>query len=154
MFPHGIYAAEKNAADSELKQMRFFRLGQMSNTQRLYAELIRLKYQIENYLKYGKYEDQYNFGAFLRKYLVVVDRKQNVFAREIDLHPSKLNQLLNDKVYVNVSMAYRLEKHPGGIISATDWWNLHTKKIEAGILHDQNARLAEEKRVKHGLVFR
>ncbi len=134
--------------------MRLLRLGQMSDTQRLYAELIRLKYQIENYLKYGKYEDQHSFGAFLRKYLLVVDRKQNVFAQEIDLHPSKLNHLLNDKVDVNVSLVYRLEKHPGGIISATDWWNLHAKKIEAGILNDRNARLAEEKRVKHGLVFR
>jgi plasmid maintenance system antidote protein VapI len=153
VFPHGLSVAEKAAADAELKQMRMLRLGQMSDTQRMYAELLRLKYQIENYLKYGKYEDQYSFGAFLRKYLAVLGRKQNVFAQEIDLHTSKLNQLLNDKVDVNIALVYRLEKHSGGIIPATDWWNLHAKKIEARILNDHGARLVEEEKVKYGLDF-
>lgn len=153
VYPHGLSATEKAAADAEMRRLRMIRLGKTSENQRLYAEILRLKYQIEDYLKYGKYEDRYSFGAFLRKYLTILDRKQKDFAQEINLHPTKLNQILNDRLDVNVALVYRLEKHSGGLITATDWWNLHAKKIEAGILFDRAAREAEGKNVKRALVF-
>lgn len=153
VFPHELTPDEKVAADAEIKRLRMSRLGQMSDTQQIYAELLRLKFQVEEYLKHGKYEEQYSLGAFLRKYLAVLGRKQKEFAAEINLHPTTLNQILNDKADANASLVYRLEKHCNGLISATDWWNLHAKKIEADIQNDRESRIAAEKNVKRGLVF-
>lgn len=60
---------------------------------------------------------------------------------------------MKDKVAVNVALTYRLKKHSGGLIPATDWWKLHAKKIEANIRNNQKERLEEEKKVKCGLAF-
>lgn len=153
VLPHGLTEVEKAAADLELKRLRLLRLGQMTEQQQLYAELLRLKYLIMDYLQYGHYEISFGLGAFLKKYLIIIGRTQKAFASEISLHPTKLNQILKDKADISVALAYRLEKHSGGIIPATMWWNLHARKIEALISQDHITQTQEAKKVKHPLAF-
>ncbi len=151
--PHDLSEAEKSGADAELKRLRMLRLGEISDNQKLYAELLRLRYLMEDYLLYGQYTEAFSFGAFLKKYLHIVGRTQKDFASEISLHPTKLNQILNGKIDVNIALVYRLEKHSGGLVPATLWWNLHAKKVEAGISHDHAGRRQEAGKVMHALVF-
>jgi plasmid maintenance system antidote protein VapI len=153
VFPHELSEIQKAEADLELKRLRLLRLGQMSDKQRVYAGLLGLKYQIEDYLQIGKYGEQFSFGMFLKKYLDILGLKQKDFANEISLHPSKLNQIISGKVNLNTALVYRLERHSGGLIPATYWWNLHAKKVENTISNDQNNRINEAKFVKHALVF-
>lgn len=153
VFPHELKEAEKAAADAELKRLRIHRLAQMSEKQKIYAELLRLRYLMEDYLRYGTYEDSRSFGAFLKKYQQITGRTQKALATEISLHPSKLNQILNNKIEAGIAMHYRLEKHSGGLIPASLWWKIQAKKIEAGINQDKEARQRESRKVSQAMAF-
>ncbi len=151
--PHGLSPAEKAVADEELKQLRMQRLREMSDQQRLYADLLRLKFQMEDYVAEGTYSESSSFGSFLQAYLKILNKKHKTFAAEIDLHTTKLSRLLNNREDPNVQIAYRLEKHSGGVIPAILWWKLLVKKLEYKIKEDSKTKLEEGSRVKNELSF-
>jgi len=151
--PHGLSPEEKASADEELRLLRMQRLREMSDQQRLYADLLRLKFQIEDYLNEGKYLEAFSFGKFLQEYLKVLNKKHNVFASEIGLHTTKLSRLLNDKENPNERLTYRLEKHSGNVIPAILWWKLLLRKLEHKILLDKQTRKEEYSKVKNELHF-
>jgi plasmid maintenance system antidote protein VapI len=153
VFPSDLSPDEQKSADAEMKDLRMQRLREMTESQRLLSDLLRLKFEMEDYLQNDEYSEANSFGAFLRRYLKILDRKQRDFAEAISLHPTKFNQLLSGKSAVNAAIAYRLEKHSGGLIPASLWWNLHAKKVEANIRGDQKERLKEGERVKGALAF-
>ncbi len=128
VFSHDLSSAEKKEADAELKKMRLQRLSAMSSNQKLKSDLLRLKFQIEDYIQQDVYSEKQSFSTFLQAYLKILDKKQIDFAAEISLHPTKLNQILNNKIMPNIPLMYRLEKHSGGEISALLWWKLFAKK--------------------------
>ena len=47
---HGLSEEEKLVADNALKLMRFKRLNEIGEASRIYAELLRIKYEIIDYL--------------------------------------------------------------------------------------------------------
>lgn len=129
------------------------RLREMSDQQRLYADLLRLKFQMEDYVAEGAYSEAFSFGSFLQQYLKILNKKHKEFAAEIDLHTTKLSRLLNGWEDPNVQVAYRLEKHSGGIIPAILWWKLLVKKLVHSIRADSETKRQEEARVTNELSF-
>ena len=119
--PHGFSPEEVLAAEAEMKKFRMALLREMTAEQRTYSDLIRLKLQMEDFLQHGEYSEVANFAAFLQQYLRALGKKQSVFADEISLHPTKLNQILLGKAEPNLPLAYRLESHSGGLIPAILW---------------------------------
>ena len=147
IFPHGLSAEEKAEADEEVKVFRQLRLQQMTEKERVLSDLLRLKFQMEDYIKQVDYSDDCDFHVFLQKYLKILDKKQNVFANEIGLHPTKVSQIITGKTAPNIALSYRLEVHSGGLISAVLWWRLLAKKIAFDIKQDNSAKLEEAKNV-------
>ncbi len=147
IFQSDLTAEEKAKADIELKDLRMSRLKQMIDKQKLYADLLRLKFKMEDCIHHENEDTLFSFGVFLQEYLHILNKKQIDFANEINLHPTKLNQIINDKTNPNIALAYRLEKHSGGFITALLWWRLAAKKIELNILNDYSTRKKEADKV-------
>lgn len=153
IFPVNLSEEELQAANLEIKVFRMQRLQAMSDQQRLHAELLRLKFQMEDYFKLDSYVDKHSFSTYLRTYITILNKKQKDFAVEIDLHPTKLNQLLTGKAVANFALFYRLEKHSGGILKADYWWKLYARKIEFDLKSNERERQKEGARVSNELVF-
>lgn len=153
VFAHNLSPIEKAEADKEMKLLRIQRLATMSDNQKLQSDLLRLKFLMEDAILQEIYAEKHSFSAFLQAYLKILDKKQVDFAAEISLHPTKLNQIINNKNTPNIPLVYRLEKHSGGLIPALLWWKLFTKKMEADIKNDTTKRLFEAEKVHFQLVF-
>jgi transcriptional regulator with XRE-family HTH domain len=153
VFAHNLSPIEKMEVDAEMKSLRLQRLAKMSDTQKLQSDLLRLKFLMEDYIQQEVYSENQNFSSFLQAYLKILDKKQVDFAAEISLHPTKLNQILNNKTTPNIPLIYRIEKHSGGLISALLWWKIFTKKMEADIKNDTITRRSEAEKVHFQLAF-
>ena len=147
VYPHDLLASEKAEADEDIKIFRKMRLQQMTEKDKVFADLLRLKFQIEDYIQQGSYSEAYGFNVFLQQYLKILDKKQSVFSAEIGLHPTKVSQILTGKVAPNLALSYRLEIHSGGLLTAVLWWHLIAKKIAYEIQQNNVQKLEEAKNV-------
>ena len=147
--PHNLSATEKAAADATLLQLRMDKLRTMTESQRILASLVQLKFQMEDYVQSQGDPQEGGFSAFLQQYMQVLNKKQVVFAKEISLHPTKLNQILRGRTNPNLPLVYRLEKHAAGQIPAVLWWKVFAKKLEYQIGADKIGRQKEAAKVKY-----
>lgn len=153
VFPSNLSEEERHAANLEIREVRLQKLREMTAQQRLHSELLRLKFQMEDYFQRDTYDEMHSFPVYLKAYITILNKKQKDFAEEVDLHQTKLNQLLTGKTAANFSLFYRLEKHSGGILKANYWWKLCAKKIEFDLKTNNADRQKEGARVKNELVF-
>ncbi|MCB0836571.1 MAG: hypothetical protein KDD63_25445 [Bacteroidetes bacterium] len=151
VFPVELSEEEESKLREEILLVRQEKLRQNSDQERMFAELVRLKLQITDYIKAPYFDPNLHFGSFLTEYLNVIRRSQKEFASDIAIHPSRLNRLLHDKEDPNIELTYRLEKHSGGTIPAILWWKLLIKKQEYLLKIDSSTRKKEEKKVKNDL---
>jgi len=89
VFPHGLSDQEKKQAEAEMKEVRMRLLREMTDAQRMYAELIRLRLRTEQYVNEEAYQEEKSFGSFLREYLTLIRKSQKDFSEDIGLHPTK-----------------------------------------------------------------
>lgn len=150
---HGLTVDEKNLADQELKLLRFKKLNQLSEDKRIYAELLRLRYEITDYLDLGVFDPDHSFGNYLKKYLHILNLKRREFSENISLHETKFSRIINDKENPGLAILYRLEEHSDKIISASTWWNLVTRKVENDIKHNSKDRKTQSKKVRNKFKY-
>jgi len=146
---HDLSDEEKVAADKALKVRRFKRLNEMGEASRIYAELLRLKYEIAAYLELGIFDPNYSFGNYLKKYLQIFGLKRRKLAEDISIHETKLSRIVNDKENPGLAIMYRLEEHSNSVIKASIWWNLVTRKVENDIKSNTRERKAQSLKVKN-----
>ncbi|MBC7865704.1 MAG: hypothetical protein IAF38_22205 [Bacteroidia bacterium] len=151
VFPHGLSKKEKEQADKLFWEERKKLLSQMTNKQLLLSRLLQLKYQIEDYLKEPSYNEDYSFSTVLKRYLDIIGRKKKDFAKEIDVHETKLSQILTNRVEPNEKMMIRLELHSSNLFPAMYWFKLLEKKREFELVHDNAIRKEESKNVTNRL---
>jgi len=121
---HGLSEEEKSAADKELKLLRFRRLNEMTEASRIYADLLRLRYQMSDYLELGLFDPDHSFGKYLKKYLQIFNLKRRELSDDISVHETKFSRIINDKKNPTLAILYRLEEHCNGIIEASIWWEV------------------------------
>ena len=153
MIPADLSEEEAREAREELRQVRFERLKNMTEGQRLFSDLMRLRIQMENYIDREEYSEEKNFGKYLEEYIRILKRSKKEFSEEIKVHNTRLSRLLSGKEDPNIEITYRLEKHSGELISAISWWKLLVKKQEHEIKTDEKRRKDERSKVKNSLQF-
>ncbi|MDZ7878733.1 MAG: hypothetical protein U5L45_13720 [Saprospiraceae bacterium] len=153
IYPHGLSASEKAEADEEIRTFRMLCLKQMTEKDKITSDLLRLKFQIEDYIQQGTYSEQYGFNVFLQQYLKILNKKQRLFSTEIGLHPTKVSQILTGKIAPNLALSYRLEVHSGGLLTAVLWWHLIAKKIAFDIQQNNVQKLEEAKNVHFSFEY-
>lgn len=154
VFPSDLTEKEKIEIEKEFSAIRLKSLKERTEEQRLLSELMRMKLLIRDYLERSGFEKDFSFANQLAGYIRILGRNHKRFADEIDLHPTKLSRLLNDRENPNTELVYRLEKHCGNIIPAIYWWKLYSKRLEEEIKTDEEKRKIESEKVKNNLKFR
>jgi len=143
VIPDDLSEEEQQQLEEEIKNKRFKLLKERTEKQRLLGELMRMKLLIQDYLKSKAYDEAFSFSNQLNEYIRIIDRPKKKFAQEIDIHPTRLSRILNDREKPNIELVYRLEKHCGNKIPAIYWWKLHSKKLEEEIKKDNKTREKE-----------
>ncbi len=149
VLPSELTKEEEKQAAEDLWEFRKKRLAGMSEEAKIFSGLLRIKYQIEDYVNSQGYEEGRELSKYLKEYLQVTNKKQKELAADIGIHPTRLSRILNGRERIGKSIAYRLEKHSGNLIPAILWWKLVQKEIENEINTDEEERAKEEMNVKN-----
>ncbi len=100
-----------------LMEARLMRMRNLSKDQILRAKLLQLKLKMEEYLKNPVYDNRNYFSEFLESYVDTIYSKRSAFAKDIDIAPVSLSQVINNhrepkadfimKLMIHSEMAYK-----------------------------------------------
>lgn len=107
------YTSKKErAADSKaLMEARLKRLNNLSKDQIVQAKLLQLKLKMEEYIQKPVYEDHNYFTEFLTSYIDAIYSRRNNFAKDINITPVRLSQVLNNHREPQEAFLLRLMIH-------------------------------------------
>lgn len=127
--------------------------NKISDKDKLKLKLLRLKYQINSFLK--AQESGYNFGFFLELYMNSLELTGKNFAEEINIQPSELSQILHNRRDPNEKIMVRLEIHSNYNFPAFLWYEVLAKQKALELKNDKVLRKQEEAIVqpKVGIVL-
>eukprot|EP01024_Parvocaulis_polyphysoides_P048006 TRINITY_DN4553_c0_g1_i1.p2 TRINITY_DN4553_c0_g1~~TRINITY_DN4553_c0_g1_i1.p2 ORF type:complete len:187 (-),score=19.17 TRINITY_DN4553_c0_g1_i1:86-646(-) len=149
VFPADMTEEEKKQADKELWEHRKQQLLKRKPEEKIYSNLLRLKYELEDYVLSKDIDEGKSISYYLNEYMKAIDRNQKELSEDIDIHPTRLSRILNGKERLSLSISYRLERHSGEIIEAILWWKLIQKEIEQEIIEGTEEKEKEKNRVKN-----
>ena len=140
---------EKKESDEEIWEIRKKLRSEMLPGDKIYSGLLRLRYQIENYVENSGYDDTKSLPKYLKEYMTILNKKQKDLAMDLDIHKTRISRILNGRERINLQLAYRLEIHSGNLIPAILWWKLLQKAVEKEIKEDISERKKEKRNVKN-----
>lgn len=153
IFPSELSLEQQKKGDKEFSNFRLNRLKNMSDEDRYYARIMQLKFMMEDYFKSNQYNIKYTFSHFLKEYIHSINKKNNEFSKEINLHVTQLSRLLNNKEEPNKKILFRLEIHSNNWIPALYWYRIIEKQKEQEIINDKILRASERKNVRKAVTF-
>jgi len=95
VFPSEQTKAGQEADARILKKLREEKANQMPKERRLLFQIMQLKFQMEDYIKKADYDTKLTFGHFLKEYIEILYPKRKDFARDLDIEPAELSQIIN-----------------------------------------------------------
>lgn len=149
LIPEDLTEKEKESLAKEMREIRLKKLSQTTDNQQIVADVMRLRFQMENYIKNEPFSFSKTFGKYLKEYIRIIKKTRREIADDLSIHYTKLSRMVNDKEDPNIEFIYRLEKHTGELISASNWWKLIIKKQEHFITKDHATRKIEYLKVKN-----
>jgi len=103
---------DKKLADGKnLMQARLERLNNLSRNQIVQAKLLQLKLKMQEYLSQPVYEEFNFFTSFLSNYIDTIYEKRTMFAKDINITPVSLSQILNNHREPKEEFMFRLMLH-------------------------------------------
>jgi hypothetical protein len=154
IFPHtAATTAEKKKEEEEFWQQRRERFENRLPQEKMYAKLLQLKFELEDYVNSNQYKAMFNFGYFLNEYVQRQGKLDKQFATEIDIKPAVLSQYVNNHRKPPENFSIRLELHSNGLIPAVTWLRLLQKDKEHKIMTDLVVRKDESQHIKNKLTF-
>ncbi len=96
----GVDSMYKSTKDREddgvaLMETRLERMKNLTREEILRAKLLQLKLKMENYLAKPVYSQQSHFSLFLETYVDALYSKRSAFAKDINVTPVFLSQVIN-----------------------------------------------------------
>lgn len=152
LIPADLTAEEQEEAREEIRAFRRKVFSDMTEEQRIYADILRFRYQMEEYIEKHEYADDMTFGKQLEEYIRILKKTRKEISEELAVHYTKLSRIINDRENPNIAFMYRLEEHAAGLIPALVWWKLWIKKQEYDIKKDQTTRQAEATKVTRAIA--
>lgn len=151
---HSLNDNEKAKADKELRTLRLNRLKNITEPQKIYADLISLKYSILDYLEIGLFSKEYLFSEFLKKYVSITNTTRRKLAENLGVHETKFSKVINNKENPGLGLLYRIEEHSNSLFSASLLWQLVAKKMMVEIDSNMDEKKKQSKMVKNKLNLR
>lgn len=151
LIPQDLTAEEHQELSEEMKQLRLQKLQNTTAEEFILSNVMRLRFQIEHYLREGAFSFDKTFGKYLEAYRKIVKKSRKEISEDLSISYTTLNRIMDDEEEPNIELSYRLEHHSGGLIKTELWWKLMIKKHEFIIAQDKDARIQEQKKVKNAL---
>lgn len=152
LIPADLSDEEKEEGNKELRAFRLKLLSDMTEEQRLYSDLLRFRYLLEEYIENRDYDENMDFGVQLEEYIRILKRTKKRMSEDIDVHYTRLSRVINNRETPNIEFIYRLEEHSGGLVPALVWWRLLIKKQEFEISKDDVTRKIAAAKVKRAIA--
>ena len=102
---------ERESDATMLMEARLIRMKNLSKDQIIRAKLLQLKLKMEEYLKNPVYDKRNYFSEFLESYVDTIYAKRSVFAKDIDISPVSLSQVINNHRDPKADFIMRLMIH-------------------------------------------
>lgn len=144
---------EQRKVNEEFKRIRLERLKNMSPEEIRLGRLLQMKYLLQSYFKADKFSSEYSVSKQIRRYIQLSGQSNKEIAENLDIHPTKLSRILNNKENPNIEFMYRLEEHSKGELPAHYWWRLLSLQLEHKIKTDLDKRINEAQKVKRKLAI-
>lgn len=151
---HGLSDYDKSKADKKLKIHRLESLKRISENQKVYADLISLKYNILDYLEIGIFSKNYLFSEFLKKYVSITNTTRRKLADNLGVHETKFSKIINNKENPGLGFLYRVEEHSNGLFPASLLWQLIAKKMLIEIDSNKVEKKKQSRVVKNKLKLK
>lgn len=148
-FPAKLTKKQKEEADKQLAEARKQYRAQATKKEYLEANLMQLRFQLQDYIKSETYDPQKRFGNFLKAYLIILNKKSTELASEISIHETLVSQLINNHRDPNEDIMVRLELHSNNNIPAHYWFMLVQKDRINQLKTDKALRKREKKFVTY-----
>ncbi|WP_291906332.1 helix-turn-helix transcriptional regulator [Chitinophaga sp. CB10] len=153
-----VFPGPQNLRDREdmlsaLKEIRKRKKQEQTDDSKLIAQLLQLKFLMEDYLNDKALNQHLYFGYFLKEYIVRLEKKYKQFAEEIDVNPTELSQIINRHRNPTDKIIYRLEIHSNRNFPAIMWFRILEKQREYELMHDASIVNSEKSHVKKQLSF-
>ncbi len=87
---------ERESDAAALMEARLKRMQNLSKNQIIRAKLMQLKLKMEDYLIKPVYDNHNYFSEFLGTYIDTIYSKRSEFAKDIDITPVRLSQVINN----------------------------------------------------------
>lgn len=87
---------EYQSEATALMEARLKRMKNLSKDQIISAKLMQLKLNMEAFIKQPIYDNRNYFSEFLKSYVDTIYSKRSSFAKDIDITPTKLSQVINN----------------------------------------------------------
>lgn len=94
-----------------LMEARLKRLNGLSRKQIIKAKLLQVHLKMQEYLSQPVYEDYNFFTSFLSNYIDTIYDKRTLFAKDINITPVSLSQILNNHREPKEEFMFRLMLH-------------------------------------------
>jgi hypothetical protein len=153
VFRNKLSENEKFEASKELVLARKMAKEKRNENQILYAKVLQLRFQMEDYIKSSGFNESLSFSFFLRKYIRLGYKINKDFAKDIQLAETELSSVLNKGRTPSRKTFVRLELHSNNAIPAIIWYKVFEKEKEYELQMDKLVREKEGKYVKNRLVF-
>lgn len=147
VFRSKLSPAQREESNRLLREARAKQKAKITSEDKLQAAIMQLRYQIEDYLKAGKYNQDYSFAYFLRNYIKLRYKINKDFAKDISLEETELSQILNEHRMPSPKIIVRIELHSS--IPALYWYKLIEKQKEYELQTDMVLREKESRYVKN-----
>ena len=117
-------------------------------------ELLSFQARLLSYLHNEK--EHKSVGGFVAEYIAITRMKKTDLSRQLDIHNTKLSNLLKDRVKLNPFLAYKLEAHSAMIagtamIGAIYWIKLQQKEELFQVVNESSLKYDAYQAVKAGI---
>lgn len=154
VFRNTLTAQQTEDAAKQLAEARRKAHKQHTPQDLLYAGVLKLRYQIEEYTESTLYKAHLSFAYFLRAYIKLSYKNNKDFAKDIHIDETELSQILNGHRDPSEKTLIRIELHSGNMLPALYWFKLLEKEKEYELETDHTLREREEKYVRNRLTFK
>jgi plasmid maintenance system antidote protein VapI len=144
VFPVKLTAKQKKEAAEQLAAARKKSRETMSDETKFGLRAFGTRFRIEDSLQEETFEYENSFGAHLKNYVELMEKKRKEFAAEISIDETLLSQLINGHRLPPDYVAIRLEIHSNNIIPAVLWLKLVDKQRLHEIANNKELRRKEK----------
>lgn len=164
-FEYGVDSRYNNKIEKEsesiaLMQARLERMKGVSKEQIVKAKLLQLKLKMENYLKDPLDDNISHFSTFLEIYIDAIYSQRNKFAKDINVTPVFLSQIINHHREPKEEFILKLMIHSEKVFKNVcdfqkkTWYQVYyQEKLSDTMSCQENWRPKIEKQVKISEMF-